>query len=62
MYYDCAVYFILAVVRPCGVGSVGIFANLDFLGNRITTHEVCDEVFSLLRRELVRARFARSDC
>lgn len=61
MYDDCAVYLILAVVRPRCIGAVAVCADLDFLGNRITAHEVADEVFSLLRRDFVRARLARLD-
>ena len=62
MYYNCAVYLILAVVRPCGVGSFRISAYLDFLGRRIAAHEVTDEVFPLLRRDFVWARLARLAC
>ena len=62
LYYDCPVHVVVAVFRSCGVGSLGVGTDLDFLGSRIAAHEVADEVFSLLRRELVRARFAWSDC
>lgn len=57
-----AVHVVVAVLRSCGVGSVGVGADLDFLCERITFEEERYEVFSLLRRELVRARFARLDC
>lgn len=53
LYYDSPVHVVVAVFRPCGVGSLGVSADLDFLGERIAFEEECNEALSLLLREFV---------